>query len=276
MITGGIDVGAVSAKTVILSDDDGILASNVIPTGSDSRKAAEKSMEKAINDAGIKLNDISSIIASGYGRFNIPFATRQVTEITCHARGAYFLYPDTRMVIDIGGQDCKAIRINESGEVISFVMNDKCAAGTGRFLEVMAQVLEVNIEELGELSLHSRQSIEISSMCTVFAESEVVSLIASGCPREDIAYGLHKSVSERIVGLANKLTVVESVTLTGGVINNIGIVRALKDKLRVNINIPEDPQSVGALGAALIAMSLINPEGALALFKQRRQKYSRI
>lgn len=275
MITAGIDVGAVSAKTVILNDEEGILASNVVSTGSDSKKAAEKTMEKALNDSKTKLEQVSYIIASGYGRFNIPFATRQVTEITCHAKGAHFLYPDTRMVIDIGGQDCKAIRVNSDGEVISFIMNDKCAAGTGRFLEVMAQVLEVKIEELGELSLRSRNSIEISSMCTVFAESEVVSLIASGCQREDIAYGLHRAVSERIVGLANKLTVVESVTLTGGVINNVGVVHTLKEKFGVNINIPKDPQLVGALGAAVIAMSLINPEGVSELFKRRKETIAR-
>lgn len=276
MITAGIDVGAVYIKIVLLNSEGGILVSNVMPTGADSKKAAQKSMEKALNDTQLNFRDISYIISTGYSRINVPFATRQVTEITCHARGAHFLYPDTRIVIDIGGQDCKAIQINDHGEVMSFVMNDKCAAGTGRFLEEMARALEVRTEDLGELSLKAIQSLEISSMCTVFAESEIVSLIASAHKKEDIIQALHKAVSERVVSLANKLTVVDSATLTGGVINNIGVVRTLKEALKVNINIPPDPQIIGALGAALIAMSLADQDSYLALYKQRKQKQYKI
>lgn len=252
MLTGGIDVGAVSAKAAIVKDDE-LLFSSVIPTGSDAKKSALEVMHMTLDKANLTMREIELIVATGYGRFTIPFAQKQVTEITCHAKGASFLYPDTRTIIDMGGQDSKAIRINEHGEVMDFVMNDKCAAGTGRFLEVMAKVLEIDIEHLGELSLRSKNIINISSMCTVFAESEVVSLIASGAAREDIALGLHRAVVERVVGMTNKIRIAESVTLTGGVINNIGVVHALKEKLEVNINIPENPQIVGALGAAIIA-----------------------
>ena len=252
MITAGVDVGAVSAKAAIVKDGE-LLASSIIPTSSDAKKSAIEVMSKTLKEAELELNDIDYIVATGYGRFTIPFAQKQVTEITCHAKGASFLFPDTRTIIDIGGQDSKAIRISENSEVSDFVMNDKCAAGTGRFLEVMAKVLEIDIGNLGELSLRSKNNISISSMCTVFAESEVVSLIASGVCREDIALGLHRAIAERVVGMANKILLTESVTLTGGVMNNVGVVHALKEKIQMSINIPDNPQIIGALGAAIIA-----------------------
>ena len=252
MITGGVDVGAVSAKAAIVKDSE-LLASSIIPTGSDAKKSAVEVMNKTLEKVDFELKDIDYIVATGYGRFTIPFAQKQVTEITCHAKGAFFLFPDTRTIIDIGGQDSKAIRTSESGEVTDFVMNDKCAAGTGRFLEVMAKVLEIDIGNLGELSLKSKNNISISSMCTVFAESEVVSLIASGVSREDIALGLHRAIAERVVGMANKIRLTESITLTGGVMNNVGVVHALKEKIQMCINIPDNPQIIGALGAAIIA-----------------------
>ena len=252
MITGGVDVGAVSAKAAIVKDEE-LLASAIISTGSDAKKSALEVMAQTLGKAGLELHNIDFIVATGYGRFTIPFAQKQVTEITCHAKGASFLFPDTRTIIDIGGQDSKAIRANERAEVTDFVMNDKCAAGTGRFLEVMARVLEIDIGNLGELSLRSKNNISISSMCTVFAESEVVSLIASGVSREDIALGLHRAIAERVVGMANKIRLTESITLTGGVMNNVGVVHALKEKIQMRINIPDNPQIIGALGAAIIA-----------------------
>lgn len=253
MYFAGVDLGAVSSKMVLVDENYNNLAFHVMLTGTNGKLAAEESLNICLKKTGATLDEIKYVVATGYGRFNVLFATKQISEITCHAKGANHLFPDTRTVIDIGGQDSKAIRINETGEVIDFAMNDKCAAGTGRFLEKMAEVLEVSLKDLGELSLKARQSIEISSMCTVFAESEVVSLLAEGRAPEDIAMGLHNSVADRIISLARKVKLIESITLTGGVINNVGIVHALKSKLATNVNLSEQPQIIGALGAAIIA-----------------------
>ena len=182
-----------------------------------------------------------------------------ITEITCHARGAYYVHPKTRTVIDIGGQDSKVIRLDEQGRNVDFQMNDKCAAGTGRFLEVMAHALEVKVEDLGRLSLSAPRSIKISSMCTVFAESEVVSLIADNQPKEVIIRGLHDSIADRVLGMVNRVGIEEEVTLTGGVAKNEGVVRALEERLRVKLFIPPEPQIIGALGAALLARDLRPP-----------------
>jgi len=260
MITIGIDVGSCSTKCVILDEDKNILAGNILEIGrSSAKKIGERSLEMALADARLKREDIQYIIATGYGRINASFADRQVTEITCHAMGAHHFFPDTRIVIDIGGQDSKVIHLNQDGEVLDFAMNDKCAAGTGRFLEVMAQVLEVDIDELGELSLHSQKKIEMSNMCTVFVESEVVSLIAEGHTREDIAAGIHYAIVERVLGLAHRIGIREAITLTGGVNKNIGIIHAIKQRLGLSLNIPDEPQIMGALGAALIAQSYVQP-----------------
>lgn len=254
MITAGIDIGASSTKSIILDEEKNILSGNILEIGrSNTRKIGERSFEMALANADLRREDINYIIATGYGRINASFADRQVTEITCHAMGAHHLFPDTRIVIDIGGQDSKVIHLDGNGEVLDFAMNDKCAAGTGRFLEIMSQVLEVDIEELGELSLRSQKKIEMSNMCTVFVESEVVSLIAEGHTREDIAYGIHNAIVDRVLSLAHRIGIREAVTLTGGVNKNIGIVHAIKQRLALSVNIPDEPQIVGALGAALIA-----------------------
>ena len=179
-----------------------------------------------------------------------------ITEITCHARGAFFVHPETRTVIDIGGQDSKVIRLDGQGRNVDFQMNDKCAAGTGRFLEVMAHALEVKLEDLGGLSLSAPRTIQISSMCTVFAESEVVSLIAENQPKEVIIRGLHDAIADRILGLVRRVGVEEKVTLTGGVAKNEGVVRALEERLAVKLFVPPEPQIIGALGAALLAREL--------------------
>lgn len=254
MITAGIDIGSSSTKCIILDEDKSILSGNILQIGrSNTRKIGERSFELALADAGLKREDINYIIATGYGRINASFADRQVTEITCHGKGAHHMFPDTRIVIDIGGQDSKVIHLDAGGEVLDFAMNDKCAAGTGRFLEIMAQVLEVDIEELGELSLGSKKKIEMSNMCTVFVESEVVSLIAEGHTREDVAAGIHNAIVERVLGLAHRIGIREAITLTGGVNKNTGILQAIKQRLALSVNIPDEPQIIGALGAALIA-----------------------
>jgi (R)-2-hydroxyacyl-CoA dehydratese activating ATPase len=253
MYFAGIDLGAVSTKMVLLNEQGDIVAHNVTSTGTRARMIGQESMDKCLAQAGVKATEIRFAVATGYGRANVPFASEQVSEITCHARGARHCFPLTRTVIDIGGQDSKGISIGPKGEVVDFAMNDKCAAGTGRFLEKMAEVLEVGIGELGQLSLRASQAVEISSMCAVFAESEVVSLLADGCPPEDIAMGLHNAVVDRVLSLVRKSGLREEITLTGGVINNVGIVHALKTKIAKKVNLPEHPQIMGALGAAVIA-----------------------
>jgi len=256
MLFGGLDIGAVATKAVIVDEKGDLVSYHIMKTGSNSKQSGETVFREAACKIDKKIDDVDCIVGTGYGRGNVPFAAKQITEISCHAKGAFYLFPDTRTIIDIGGQDSKAIHLNEHGEVVDFVMNDKCAAGTGRFLEVMANVLEIDINELGELSLRSKNTIEISSMCTVFAESEVVSLIAKGCAREDIAMGLHNSIADRVIGLANKIKMLEGITLSGGVINNIGVVHAIKSRLNLSVNIPENPQLVGALGASIYAKEL--------------------
>jgi (R)-2-hydroxyacyl-CoA dehydratese activating ATPase len=252
MPVAGIDVGSLSAEVVIMEQHQ-IITYTIMPTGANSKIAAERVMDAALRQAGLKLEELAFIVATGYGRINIPFAHKRITEITCHGRGAYFLNPETRTVIDIGGQDSKAIRLNDQGSVLDFVMNEKCAAGTGRFLEVMAQALEVNLEGLAELSGKAERSVPISSMCTVFAESEVVSLIAQGLPREDIARGLHDAIADRTAGMVYRIGLAEKVVMTGGVAKNGGVLHALEQKLKTKIEVPPEPQIAGALGAALLA-----------------------
>ena len=252
MVVAGIDVGSLTAEVVIMEQGK-ILHYTIIPTGSNSKATAEKAMEDAVRSAGIKRSDLKYVVATGYGRVSIEFADKRITEITCHGRGAHFWNPQVRTVIDIGGQDSKVIRLNDEGRAIDFAMNDKCAAGTGRFLEVMAQALEVGLGSLADLSDKAQNIVAISSTCTVFAESEVVSLIARGLPREDIARGLHQSVADRTAGLVNRVGLEEAVMITGGVAKNSAVVRALNKKFDIKIIVPPEPQIAGALGAALLA-----------------------
>ena len=256
MFAAGIDIGSLTAKTVIVDDRARIVGHALVLTGAMSKRAGETSFESALKVAGISSSDVTYVLATGYGRNNVPFAKAEMTEITCHARGAHHLFPETRTIIDIGGQDSKAISVNERGAATNFMMNDKCAAGSGRFLEVMARALEIELDRMGELSLQSTKEVPISSMCTVFAESEVVSLIADNQPKEVIIRGLHDSIADRILGMVNRVGIEEEVTLTGGVAKNEGVVRALEDRLGVKMFIPPEPQIIGALGAALMAREL--------------------
>lgn len=257
MIFVGLDIGSISTKVVFIDENKEILFYELVRTGSNSKKAAEKCMQSVLEKAKISFNDITNLIATGYGRKIVPFKSQEVSEISCHARGANFLFPDTKTVIDIGGQDSKAIRLDENGEAVDFNMNDKCAAGTGRFLDEMAKALDTTVENLGKLSLKSKKDLVISSMCTVFAESEVVSLLAENEAREDIARALHNAVADRVLSLAHKVKLANVLTLTGGVIKNIGVIEAIKAKLpNITIHIPDDPQIAGALGAAIIAQEL--------------------
>ncbi len=244
MIVAGMDIGSITAETVILQDNQ-MLSSSIVPTGANSRTAAERSLAAALKQASLRQEDLAAIVTTGYGRASFPSATKMITEITCHARGAFFVYPETRTVIDIGGQDSKVIRLDKQGRNVDFQMNDKCAAGTGRFLEVMARALEVKLEDLGRLSRSAQRTIKISSMCTVFAESEVVSLIAENQPQEVIIRGLHDAIADRILGMVRRVGVEEKVTLTGGVAKNEGVVQALEERLGVKVLVPPEPQIIG-------------------------------
>ncbi|MEM4644604.1 MAG: acyl-CoA dehydratase activase [Archaeoglobaceae archaeon] len=252
MISAGIDIGSLTAKCVILQDSR-ILAYRISKVKPSIEETAEEIFQETLKITGLRKEDISKVFSTGYGRSRVKFADKSVTEITCHAVGAFFLIPTVHTVIDIGGQDSKVIAV-ENGKVLEFVMNDKCSAGTGRFLEVMANALNLKVEELGEIAMRARRRITISSTCTVFAESEVVSYIAMGERIEEIVAGICDSIASRIVGLVNRVGVREDVVLTGGVAKNVGVKKALEEKLGVKIKVPEEPQIVGALGAAVLAM----------------------
>ena len=249
----GVDIGSLSTETVIMDDQGRVLSTNMILTGASSIKAAQNSYFQALASLGLRPDEITYCLATGYGRHKAEFAQAKVTEITCHAKGAHIFMPEARTVIDIGGQDSKAIRLDAQGGVVDFVMNDKCAAGTGRFLEVMARTLEVDLDELGPLALKSDTDIKVSSMCTVFAESEVVSLIGEGASVERIAWGLCRAVADRTASLVERVGINEAVVMSGGVALNMGVVRALEKRLKVQLRIPPNPQIIGALGAAYLA-----------------------
>ena len=255
MITAGIDVGSISAKAALIEDGE-IVATCVILTGYNAKKAGRQVYEEALAKAGVDPAQVERIVATGYGRNSIEFASKAVTEITCHAAGAHFLNPEVRSIIDIGGQDSKAIVLDDRGKVKDFTMNDKCAAGTGRFLEVMARALEVDLDAFGELSLSAETASPISSLCTVFAESEVISLIAKGEKRENIIAGIHASIGARVVSMAKRIGVRPPAMMTGGVAKNIGVVKALEEKLGADLIVSENAQVNGAIGAALIAATL--------------------
>ncbi|MFC1825001.1 acyl-CoA dehydratase activase [Thermodesulfobacteriota bacterium] len=252
-LVAGIDVGSLYTKVVVMKNNREELANHCMRSGTNHFGAAETAMNKVLALAGLEMNDISNIVATGYGRANVTFAKNNVSEITCHARGINHLLPEARTIIDIGGQDSKVIRLDDSGRVSNFAMNDKCAAGTGRFLEVMAYALEVDFEKMSALAFKSKNKLSVSSMCTVFAESEVISLIAGGNQKEDISAALFRSISGRIMGLIGQMGIKEKVAMSGGVAKSKAIVLAMEEVLATNLLIPPEPQIVGALGAAIVA-----------------------
>ncbi|MFQ6104835.1 MAG: acyl-CoA dehydratase activase [Candidatus Glassbacteria bacterium] len=256
MLYSGVDVGSLSTEVVIIDDDAKIISSLIILTGPSSRKAAIGCWEEALRRASLTAQDVACVVSTGYGRKQVPFSDKTVTEITCHARGAKYFHDDARTIIDIGGQDTKVIRIDADGRVVNFLMNDKCAAGTGRFLEVMSETLEVDLEDMGRLSLTAKKGLSISSMCTVFAESEVISLIAEGKAVCEILWGLHDSVALRTMGLLDQIGREPDIFMSGGVAKNSGVVEAVGRRLGEKIHRASDPQIVGAMGAALIAKDL--------------------
>jgi len=259
-VTAGIDVGAIATKAVVVKFTNKrgeIVGHNICLTGADCDAAANTAMRKALKMSGLNIEDMKYVVGTGYGRRTISFANTVVSDITCHAVGAKWLCDSARTVIDIGGQDSKAISLDENGDVVNFRMNDKCAAGTGRFLEVMANALSVPLHDLGKLSLESKSPVRITSQCTVFSESEVISLIARGYKKEDIIAGLHESISRRVAIMARQVGVRNDIIFTGGVAKNVGMVNALGAELQTDIFATaskiRNPQLVGAIGAARIA-----------------------
>ena len=252
MVVAGCDVGSLTGKVVIMKDG-AILSYSIVPTTPIPQRTAENAMKEALEKAGLKLEHLAYVVSTGYGRERISFASTNVTEITCHGKGAYWLVPEARTVMDIGGQDYKVILLGVKGDVMNFRMNNKCAAGTGRFLEVMARALGLELDELGAVSLRSKSPAVITSQCSVFAESEVVTLIAEGTELPDIVAAINKSIAGRLIPMVKEIRPRREYVITGGVAKNAGVVKFLEDELGKIQKIPLDPQIVGAVGAALIA-----------------------
>ena len=252
----GIDLGSTMTKVVIIDDSEKVLGSVVQHTGAEHRRLANRVMEEALQEARVSIADIAYVIATGYGRINVPFADKQITELTCHARGVAYFFPEARTAIDIGGQDAKVLKIKD-GKLIDFVMSDKCAAGTGRFLEIIAHALGLGLEDLGPLSLKSRRKVPISNICTVFAQQEVINHLSAGVALEDVVAGLHDAIAGRVARMARRLKVEPEVVFTGGVAKNVGVVKALEENLGCPVLIPSDPLLSGAIGAALIARQTV-------------------
>jgi predicted CoA-substrate-specific enzyme activase len=259
MTVGGCDVGSATGKAVVMKDGE-IISYVIIPSTTKPEVTARTVMDEALEKAGlVSIDDLEYIVGTGYGRLKVPFANENISEITCHARGAQWFCPSVRTVVDIGGQDCKVMSIGDNGKVLEFVMNDRCAAGTGRFFEAMARVLDCGLEGLSRLSLQGKNPANITSQCSVFAESEVVTLVNEGVELADIVAGLHNSIAGRLNSMVRKVGLVEDVALTGGCAKNEGLAKALEEMLGVGVvKLPQDPQIAGAAGAALIAKEKLN------------------
>jgi predicted CoA-substrate-specific enzyme activase len=251
--------------------EEGIVAFVIGRTGAEHRRLANKVMEEVLAKAHLAFENIDYVLATGYGRINVPFADKQITEISCHARGVQSLFPKARTVIDIGGQDSKGIKI-ANGKVVDFIMNDKCAAGTGRFLEVIADALGVELTEMGELSLRSQHKLAISNICTIFAEQEVISCLSEGKKIEDIIAGLHESIASRICAMVERIRIEKDVVVTGGGAKNIGLVKAIENRLGFPVFTPPEPLLTGALGAALLAKSLLEDARNKGLTLPRKER----
>ena len=260
MITAGVDIGSLTGKALILEDGN-IVSWSLLPTGANSSVSAKKAIDSALEEASLSLADIGYIVSTGYGRSVVPFAQRNITEISCHARGAHWLFPEARTILDMGGQDCKAIRCDDSGKVASFVMNDKCAAGAGRSMEVMAELLQLPLDDLGRLSLEIVEAeVPVSSTCVVFAKSEALSHLRRGKHTNDVLAGVCEALAARVHSLLNRVGVESEFVISGGIARNLGIVKRLADKTGLAPRIPAEPQIVGALGAALFAREILERE----------------
>ncbi len=253
----GVDVGSTQTKAIVVDEKGSIVGRALIDTGANVVTAAEKAFVIAVKDAGIGDDSVGYVVGTGYGRYKVTFGDTQITEISCHARGAVHMFPNTRTVLDMGGQDTKAIRVAPSGEVVDFCMNDKCAAGTGRFLQAAAVALEIPLPDLGPTALRAEKAVPISTTCTVFAESEVLSWLGKGKKIEDILLGVHRSIGTRSMSLLRRVGVEEQVSFTGGVTKNLGMVQVMNEMLGTQVNVGDDSHFMGALGAALFALDRI-------------------
>lgn len=250
----GVDVGSTQTKAVIIDGARSIVGRGLVNTGANVVKAARNGFEEAARNAGIDPKAVSFVVGTGYGRYKVNFGDTQVTEITCHARGAHFLFPETRTVIDIGGQDTKAIKVGKNGEVVDFSMNDKCAAGTGRFFSAAADVLGMKLDEIGAFSLKGKDPVRLTSVCTVFVESDIMGYLAQGKKAEDVLAGVHRAIASRTISLVRRVGQEPEITFTGGVARNVGMIAALEEKLGVRPNVSPDAHFMGAIGAALFAV----------------------
>ena len=253
----GVDVGSTQTKAVIVDEQRRIVGRALIDTGANVVQAAEHSFEIALADAGLRDEEVEYVIGTGYGRYKVTFGNAQVTEISCHGRGAVHMFPDTRTVVDMGGQDTKAISVSPTGEIVDFCMNDKCAAGTGRFLGAASSALDIPLPELGPTALRGERPVKITTTCTVFAESEVLSWLGKGKKIEDILLGVHQSIATRSVGLLRRVGIAPQVTFSGGVARNLAMIATLNERMGLEVNVSEESHFMGALGAALFALDHI-------------------
>jgi len=270
MITLGVDIGSLTGKALILAGGD-ILAWDVILTGPDSIETGTEVTQSVLDKAGLTLQDMDFTVSTGYGRIVIPFADKNVSEITCHAKGAHWFFPEARSILDMGGQDCKAIRCDDTGKVTDFAMNDKCAAGAGRSMGIMAELVNVELEALGELSLQAEgDGVPISSTCVVFARSEVITYLRTGVPKSDILAGACAALCARVQALLRRVGTAPDFVISGGIAKNAGVVQRLEKTLGLKSHICFEPQIVGALGAAVFGRELLEKRGRKK--KRRRRK----
>jgi predicted CoA-substrate-specific enzyme activase len=264
----GVDVGSTQTKAVVVDEAGAIVGRSLRPTGANVIQAAEHAFHEALAAGDIHEEDVEFVVGTGYGRYRVEFGDAQITEIVCHARGAAEMFPSTETVLDMGGQDTKAIRIRPGGDVVDFCMNDKCAAGTGRFLQSAAAALEMDLGDLGPRALMGQRPVDISTTCTVFAESEVLSWLARGKKIEDILLGVHRSIASRSISLLRRVGIEGEITFTGGVTKNEAMVTVLNDMLHTHLNVSEESHYMGALGAALFALERIQKGRATAAEKE--------
>ena len=260
MKTAGVDIGSLTGKALILEDHN-IMSWSLIPTNPDPNVTVKKAIDIALEKAHLSISDMDYVVSTGYGRLTVPFAQRNITEISCHAKGAHWFFPEVRTILDMGGQDCKAIRCDDTGKVTNFAMNDKCAAGAGRSMEVMADLLQLPLDNLGQLSLEIVEAeVPISNTCVVFAKSEALSHLRRGKNKSDILAGVCEALATRVYSLMKRVGIESEFVISGGIAKNIGIVKRLTDKTGLTPRIAFEPQIVGALGAALFAQEILERE----------------
>ena len=258
MITAGVDVGSLTGKSLILKDNE-ILSWSLIPTGPDSSETAKETMDKTLKDAGLSLDDIDYLVSTGYGRVVVPFSDKNITEITCHAKGAHWFFPTVHLILDMGGQDCKGIRCDDTGKVTNFAMNDKCAAGAGRSMEIMSELLDTPLNEMGTSSLDIKEKLApLSSTCVVFARTEVLGHLHEGTHKNDILAGACEALADRVYTLLKRVGIEQGdFVISGGIAKNIGVVKRIEEKVGLKANICFEPQIVGALGAAVFGREIL-------------------